>query len=344
MTTNLITLDEIIKRLDATGLPKMDRHVIRRLYQAGFLSRQDAGIGLPSLFPVDSINALKALQLASISIYGYGPGSRVDNKNTIFFIARAISNCYMRIRKREHRIDNVLMRDFINVLNVSPGINILDKDDGKLSLAGYLVGGKANYILIDDIPEEQATLVKKTLVRDGMDTIKHFATIYFYFISILEGNIVEDMYENTKAFLNYVKNTPTASGADISTTLISDMKPFGEKTKSFITANENKAKAKTTYLLSTYDNANTVDFPSPTIELATTVLNLLALLETCKHNQKDIMAWLDFSLRYDNHTLWLTREVVKPALVRIGCNIDAFDANTLYLAAEFMVNLGYLRA
>ena len=344
MTINLITIDEILKRLDATGLPKMDRHVIRRLYQAGFLSRQDAGIGLPSLFPVDSINALKALQLASLSIFGYGPGSRVDNKNTIFFIARAISNCYMRIRQREHRIENVLMRDFINVLNVSPAINILDKDDGKLALSGYLVGDSANYVLLDEIPEEQATLVKKTIDKDGMNTIKHFAIIYFYFISIIEGNIVEYMFENTQSFLDSVKNIPITGGFDTSTTLISDIKPFGDKTKAFVPANTSKTKAETSCLLSMYDNANTDALLTHITESATIVLGLLATLERCENNKKDIIAWLDFILRYDNNTLWLTREVVKPALSRIGCNIDAFDAKTLYLAAEFMVNLGYLRA
>ena len=79
MDKKSITIEDITQQLNKTGLPRIDRHVIRRLIQSGFLEREEQEIGLPSLFPADTITALKALSLASICIYGYGPGSRVDN-------------------------------------------------------------------------------------------------------------------------------------------------------------------------------------------------------------------------------------------------------------------------
>ena len=345
MQNDFITIEEISQTLNRTGLPKMDRHVIGRLSQAGFLTRIDNGIGLPSLFPKESINALKALSLASICIYGYGPGSRVDNKNTLFYIAKAIAKSFAYLRTREERSEKVIMKDFISVLNNMPQLSTI-AENGKISLIGYIIGDNGNYMLFNSIPEEQASLVKKTLDKDGMHTIKHFAVAYFYFIEILEGHIVENMYDNTKAFIEFLKDTPTPSGIDTSVASASYIKPLGDRTKAFIPANLNKLKTKTTSLLSVYEDKNDLNMVECASEAAhhlTTVLGLLSVLDIYNGNKKDVNSWLEFILRCDNHTLWLTKEVVKPALIKIGCNIEAFDARTIFLAAEFMANIGYLQ-
>ena len=345
MDKKSITIEDITQQLNKTGLPRIDRHVIRRLIQSGFLEREEQEIGLPSLFPADTITALKALSLASICIYGYGPGSRVDNKNTLFFIARAITKSFDYLRTREERSEQVIMKDFISVLNNMPPLITIDENGQKHSLVGHLIGENGKYILFDSIPDEQASLVKKTIDKDGMATIKHFTVAYFYFISILEGNIVDDMYENTKAFMEFMKNTPTASGTDTSIALISDIKPLGEKTKSFVPANINNLKSKTSCLLSMYNDEDSLNMLSDASEAAsslTTVLGLLAVLTQYEGNKNDINAWFEFMLRCDNQTLWLTKEIVKPALISMGCHVEAFEAKTIFLAAEFMATLGYI--
>lgn len=341
----MITLEEISQRLEAIGLPKYDRHLMRRLCNAGFITRQESGPGLPSAFADDSINRLKAMYLASNCIYAYGHSSRVDNKITLFFMARALHDCYMRLINKEGQKRNpVLVKDFLLALKDMQKLQESDFES-KYALYGYFKGTEAQYMIFESISDEQASLVNKTIEKDGKDTINHFAVVYFYFLSIVNGTLVSDIYENTREFLSFIKDTP---GLATSVSNISDMNPLGEKSKAYIPANMNSLRSKTTSLLKMYDGNNETSGllgeTSKAADALTRILGLLAVLERFEGNKRDVSTWLDFILRYDNDTLWITKSIVKPALINIGCNVTTFNEKDLYLAAEFLANMRYLKS
>lgn len=339
------SLEELNQIFEGQGLPTYDRHMLSRLVKLGFIMREEPISGQAIRYPSDALNILKAFSLASNCIYGYGLGSRVDNRNALFFVAKAINTSFKRYCQTENVDKGLLVPHFLNVLTSMTPISTVEVS-GRHIVTGCLNGENGRYVIFNAFPEDNVRILEKTIDKDGMPTIKFFAAVFFYFYNIIEGNIKANMFDNTRAFLNFVKNTPIPEGVDNSGSSISDINPLGEKTKSIIPANLTMLKDKTKMLLSTYDTSDSsLEMMSHTVEAAnslTTVLGLLAVLDRFNGNKKDINAWLEFLLRYDNHTLWLTKEIVKPAMVEIGCNVEAFDAKTIYLAAEFMASLGYI--